>query len=313
MSVTPSSASKLPASDYVIFGGTGDLSFRKIFPAFFWRYLDGQLTDDFRLFATSRRAFNIRDFAEALRPFCEDAFASGYATEERWQAFLKIIQVVIMDVANGDGVGSLVTQIREKASIDRPTIFYLAIAPSLFGSAVQMLRNAGLASPQARLVVEKPLGNDSASSRTINEKLTAVFNESQIYRIDHYLGKETVQNLMVLRFANVIFESLWSNQHIDHVQITVAETIGVGKRADYYDRFGATRDMVQNHLLQLVCLVAMEPPTYFAADQVRDEKLRVLRALRPLSLDDLALGQYAGYREELGEASNTETYVAMRI
>jgi glucose-6-phosphate 1-dehydrogenase len=145
MSVTPSSASKLPASDYVIFGGTGDLSFRKIFPAFFWRYLDGQLTDDFRLFATSRRAFNIRDFAEALRPFCEDAFASGYATEERWQAFLKIIQIVIMDVANGDGVGSLVTQIREKASIDRPTIFYLAIAPSLFGSAVQMLKNAGLA------------------------------------------------------------------------------------------------------------------------------------------------------------------------
>tara|TARA_B100001093_G_scaffold122816_1_gene115499 strand:+ start:670 stop:2124 length:1455 start_codon:yes stop_codon:yes gene_type:complete len=313
MSVTPQSASKLPASDYVIFGGTGDLSFRKIFPAFFWRYLDGQLTDDFRLFATSRRAFNIKDFAEALRPFCEDAFAKGYATEERWQAFLNIIQIVIMDVANGNGVGSLVTQIEEKASIDRPTIFYLAIAPSLFGPAVQMLKAAGLANPQTRLVVEKPLGNDSASSRAINEKLTAVFNEHQIYRIDHYLGKETVQNLMVLRFANVIFESLWSNQHIDHVQITVAETIGVGKRADYYDRFGATRDMVQNHLLQLVCLVAMEPPTYFAADQVRDEKLRVLRALRPLLLDELALGQYAGYREELGEASNTETYVAMKL
>ena len=132
MSVTPSSTSKLPASDYVVFGGTGDLSFRKIFPAFFWRYLDGQLTDDFRLFATSRRAFSTRDFAEALRPFCEDAFAKGYATEERWQAFLNIIQIVIMDVANGDGVGRLFNQIEEKANTDRPAIFYMAIAPSLF-------------------------------------------------------------------------------------------------------------------------------------------------------------------------------------
>lgn len=313
MSVPSTSAAKLPASDYVIFGGTGDLSLRKIFPAFFWRYLDGQLTDEFRLFATSRRPYSIDTFATALRPFCEDAFTNGHATEERWQAFLQIIDIVVMDVVTGDGVDDLVAHIEEKISSDRPAIYYMAIAPSLFGTTVQTLQQAGLVTPQARLVVEKPLGNDGASSRAINDELTAVFDEHQIYRIDHYLGKETVQNLMALRFANVIFESLWNNQHIDHVQITVAETVGVGGRAAYYDKYGAIRDMVQNHLLQLVCLVAMEPPAHFNADQVRDEKLRVLRALRPLSAGELALGQYANYLEELGDSSTTETYVAMKL
>ncbi|MGB0181638.1 MAG: glucose-6-phosphate dehydrogenase [Candidatus Puniceispirillales bacterium] len=313
MSVPPCSAAKLPASDYVIFGGTGDLALRKIFPAFFLRYLDGQLTDDFRLFATSRRAFNIEKFATVLRPFCKDAFANGHATEERWQAFMNIIQIVVLDVVSGNGVDSLVTQIEKKASADRPIIYYMAIAPSLFGPTVQMLKTVGLVTPQARLVVEKPLGNDGASSRMINDELTAVFDEHQIYRIDHYLGKETVQNLMALRFANVIFESLWNNQHIDHVQITVAETVGINGRGEYYNQYGAIRDMIQNHLLQLVCLVAMEPPSHFRADQVRDEKLRVLRALRPLSPNELVLGQYDNYVEELGEASTTETYVAMKL
>ena len=175
------------------------------------------------------------------------------------------------------------------------------------------MQTAGLATAQARLVVEKPLGHDGASSRAINAELAQIFDEGQIYRIDHYLGKETVQNLMALRFANVIFETQWNNNHIDHVQISVAETVGVDGRADYYDSYGALRDMVQNHLLQLVCLVAMEPPAFFDADQVRDEKLRVLRAIRQVAPEDIVCGQYQEYESELGRPSNTETYVAMKL
>ena len=310
-SLTPTAS--LPPSDYIIIGGTGDLSLRKIFPAFFWRYLDSQLTDEYRLFATSRATLSVAEFAEKLRPFCESAFADGHATADKWESFLKIIQIVNLDLSNGDGATSLAEQIARKQSKDRPTIYYLAIAPSLFRSAVLMLKAAGLATEQARLVVEKPLGNSGESSRKINGELATVFAEHQIYRIDHYLGKETVQNLMALRFANVIFESLWDNSHVDHVQITVAETVGVGGRASYYDQYGAIRDMVQNHLLQLVCLVAMEPPAQFNANQVRDEKLRVLRALRPLEADALLLGQYEDYTDELGTSSTTETFVAMKL
>jgi len=313
MSALPLPAASLPPSDFVIIGGTGDLSLRKIFPAFFWRYLDGQLTDDYRLFATSRGDVDRAEFARRLRPFCADAFAHDPSAEAHWDRFLKIIEIINLDVASMEGADGLVARINERAAADRPTIYYLAIAPSLFGKAVAMLQQTGLAVPQARLVVEKPLGNDGASSRAINAELATVFAEDQIYRIDHYLGKETVQNLMALRFANIIFESLWNNNHIDNVQITVAETVGVGGRAAYYDQYGAIRDMVQNHLLQLVCLVAMEPPSFFNADLVRDEKLRVLRALRPLESDAVVLGQYDDYQAELGKASKTETFVAMRL
>jgi glucose-6-phosphate 1-dehydrogenase len=175
------------------------------------------------------------------------------------------------------------------------------------------LHQADLVHPQSRLIVEKPLGHDGPSAKVINDEILAVFDEEQIYRIDHYLGKETVQNLMALRFANIIFESLWSNNHIDHVQITAAETVGVGQRAEYYDKYGAVRDMLQNHLLQLLCLVAMEPPSQFNAGQVRDEKLRVLRALRPANSDDIVRGQYQGYEAELGRTSNTDTFVALKV
>lgn len=313
MSVPPLPTASLPPSDYVIIGGTGDLSLRKIFPAFFWRFLDDQVTSEYRLFATSRGELSVADFATKLRPFCADAFDQGHATSEKWEAFLSIIQIVNLDVSTGDGAAELATLIMQNGSVDRPTIYYLAIAPSLFGNAVTLLKDAGLATPQARLVVEKPLGNNGDSSRAINAELATVFAESQTYRIDHYLGKETVQNLMALRFANIIFESLWNNNHIDHVQITVAETVGVGGRAAYYDQYGAIRDMVQNHLLQLVCLVAMEPPSFFNADQVRDEKVRVLRALRPLEDEALVLGQYDDYTDELAQSSTTETFVAMRL
>ena len=299
----------LHPSDYVIIGGTGDLALRKIFPALFWRYLDGQITAQYRIVAASRRDMSVSDLAEQLRPFCEE----GISNEADWAGFLALISIIPLDVKSGSGASELATFIEKKASAERPTIFYLAIAPSLFGDATRLLKAAGLVSPQARLVVEKPLGHDGASSREINAELAEIFDETQIYRIDHYLGKETVQNLMALRFANVIFETQWNNNHIDHVQITVAETVGVGNRADYYDAYGAVRDMVQNHLLQLVCLVAMEPPSFFNADQVRDEKLRVLRAIRPVVSDDIVCGQYQEYANELGRHSNTETYVAMKL
>ncbi|MGC6452536.1 MAG: glucose-6-phosphate dehydrogenase [Candidatus Puniceispirillaceae bacterium] len=303
----------LRPSDYVIIGGTGDLALRKIFPALFWRYLDGQITPEYRIAAAARREIGAADFAAMLRPFCKDAFSGGGASEDDWNGFLDLLSVITLDVSSGDGGAALAGFISERSDAGRPTIFYLAIAPSLFGDATRLLQANGLVTPQARLVVEKPLGHDGASSRAINAELAEIFDESQIYRIDHYLGKETVQNLMALRFANVIFESLWNNNHIDHVQITVAETVGVGTRAGYYDKYGAIRDMVQNHLLQLVCLVAMEPPSFFDADQVRDEKLRVLRAVRPLAAADIQCGQYQEYTHELGESSDTETFVAMKL
>jgi glucose-6-phosphate 1-dehydrogenase len=306
-------ASVLPSSDYVIIGGTGDLALRKIFPALFWRYLDGQITADFRIVAASRHAIDKDAFAARLLPFCEACFTDGSADDASWDRFREIIDVITLDVVSGSGSTDLAAFIKLRADDARPTIFYLAIAPSLFGAATKLLRDAGLTGKQARLVVEKPLGHDGKSSRAINAELAEIFDESQIYRIDHYLGKETVQNLMALRFANVIFETQWNNNYIDHVQITVAETVGVGNRADYYDSYGAIRDMIQNHLLQLVCLVAMEPPAFFDADQVRDEKLRVLRAIRPLQTDDIMCGQYQEYASELGRNSNTETYAAMRL
>ena len=308
----PQSAT-IPDSDYVIFGGTGDLALRKIFPALFWRYLDGQITRNFRLIATSRKPLAVSEFAEKLKPFCAEALDGLKDAEPVWEEFIRLISIQIVDIASGDGAAALAEFLSDKADARRPLIYYLAVAPALFGPSCQLLKEAGLALPQSRVVVEKPLGNDYASAEKISQEIRSVFNEDQIYRIDHYLGKETVQNLMALRFANVIFESQWNNNAIDHVQITVAETVGVGQRASYYDKSGALRDMVQNHLLQLVCLVAMEPPSHFDANQVRDEKLRVLKALRPLKAEDVMRGQYQEYEGEIGERSDTETYVALKL
>ena len=318
----PKSA-EIPDSDYVVVGGTGDLALRKIFPALFWRYLAGQITTKFRLIVAARSSMSVDEFAGKLRPFCADAIADEENGEDHWTGFIALVRIVALDVVSGEGGAELAELVNRRLSPERPLIFYLAIAPTLFGAACETIAKQGLAVPQSRLVVEKPLGNDGASARAINKLLLDVFDEAQIYRIDHYLGKETVQNLMALRFANTIFESQWGNHAIDHVQITVAETVGVDGRASYYDKYGALRDMVQNHLLQLVCLVGMEPPAYFNADQVRDEKLRVLRAIQPIAADDVVRGQYeegevngaavAGYLGELGNESNTETYVALKL
>ena len=303
----------VPASDYVIIGGTGDLSLRKIFPALFLRYAAGQVTNDFRLFVVGRQEIKARDFQKKLEPHCASLMSGLDDGEGLINRFMELVKFACVDISQPMSMAGLAEALLPLESEERPIIFYLSIAPSLFSAACQRIHEVGLGLPQSRLVVEKPLGHDRASSREINDALLSVFSEDQIYRIDHYLGKETVQNLMALRFANVIFEALWNNRYIDNIQITVAETIGVGDRASYYDNYGAIRDMLQNHLLQLLCLVAMEPPARFNADQVRNEKLRVLQALRPVDAENLTLGQYQDYPHEVGVKTTTETYVALKV
>lgn len=303
----------VPASDYVIIGGTGDLSLRKIFPALFMRYAAGQVTNDFRFFVVGRQEISATEFQEKLEPHFASSMSGLDDSVGLIDRFMDLVEFVCIDISQTMSMAGLAETLLPLKSEDRPIIFYLSIAPSLFSAACQRIHEAGLALPQSRLVVEKPLGHDHASSREINDELLAVFKEDQIYRIDHYLGKETVQNLMALRFANVIFEALWNNRYIDNIQITVAETLGVGNRASYYDSYGAIRDMLQNHLLQLLCLVAMEPPARFNADQVRNEKLRVLQALRPVNAENVILGQYQEYPHEVGTTTSTETYVAAKV
>jgi len=220
----PQSAT-IPNSDYVIFGGTGDLALRKIFPALLWRYCDGQIDQHFRLVAVARNPLNREEFAEKLRPFCADVLVTQNDAETVWQGFLNLLSIQQLDIVSGQGSTELAAFLLEKAEPKRPLIFYLAVAPDLFGPSCACLQAAGLVLPQSRLVVEKPLGHDFASAEQISKEIRTVFDESQIYRIDHYLGKETVQNLMALRFANVIFEALWNNRYIDNIQITVAEPL----------------------------------------------------------------------------------------
>ncbi len=300
-------------SDFIIFGGSGDLSVRKIFPALFWRFIHSQITENFRLISCVRSIISKDEFVLKFRPYCEEAFSSGVATEDSWQKFIKLIEILELDIVSNVGGDKLYEELKSSLSETRPCVFYLAVAPKLFGASCNLLKKNNLVLPQSRVVVEKPFGHDKESALALNQEILNVFDESQIYRIDHYLGKETVQNLMALRFANVIFETQWNNRYIDHVQITAAETVGVGQRVSYYNSYGALRDMVQNHLLQLLCLVAMEPPSHFDAAQVRNEKLRVLQALRPIKQGDVQTGQYEDYIDELKQDSNTETFVAMKV
>ena len=245
--------------------------------------------------------------------------------EGEWREFARLLRYVELDAANADADWpSLASKLA--GDVEKQRVFYLALPPSLYGEVSRNIAAAGLKSPGARIVLEKPIGKDLASARAINDAVGAVFEEDAIFRIDHYLGKETVQNLIVLRFMNSLFEPVWNANAIDHVEITVAESIGSGTRASYYDTAGALRDMVQNHLLQLLCLVAMEPPLDLDADTVRDEKIKVLRALRPITGETIrqtsVRGQYgkgasngevaASYAEELGRASGTETFVALK-
>jgi glucose-6-phosphate 1-dehydrogenase len=312
--------------DLVVFGGTGDLAMRKILPGLYHRDLDGQLPAESRIVGAARtetdRDGYVAQAEKALRRFIEPERMH----EEKLASFLARLDYLPLDATRETGWLELAGKLGDAP--DRIRVFYLATAPDLFGPVCRKLGSVGVATPNARVVLEKPVGRDLASAHAINAEVGEVFQERQIFRIDHYLGKETVQNLMALRFANTLFEPLWNHAGIDNVQITVAETVGLETRAAYYDRSGALRDMVQNHILQLLCLVAMEPPAELAADAVRDEKLKVLRSLAPIVDGAVAQktvrGQYRagavngqavrGYLEELGgpNESQTETFVAIK-
>jgi glucose-6-phosphate 1-dehydrogenase len=312
--------------DYVVFGATGDLTKRKLIPALYHRFKDGQFDEKSRIIGASRSKLSNADFQQTAR----EAITKFVETEEQDQAvidrFVKILSYVSVDASKAEGGPALSKALREDPKIIRA--FYLAVAPDLFEPIAEFLAKNKLYRRDARVVIEKPLGHDLASSIEINDGVAKIFKEDQVYRIDHYLGKETVQNLLALRFANTLFEPVWNSAHIDHVQLTVAESVGAGTRG-YYDESGALRDMIQNHMLQLLCLVAMEPPASDDANALRDEKLKVLRALKPIVNGDVARmtvrGQYkgvtsettsvAGYQDELPEAnkgSRTETFVALK-
>lgn len=311
--------------DYVVFGGTGDLAERKLLPALYHRQLAGQLTDPTRIIGASRAEMD----DEAYRDFARAALNEHLKPEEidagAVDQFVARLHYVSVDARADRGWSELKALLGD--GTDRVRAFYLAVGPGLFGDISERIRANGLVTEQTRIVVEKPIGRGLDSARVLNRTIGEVFDEEQIFRIDHYLGKETVQNLMALRFANALYEPLWNSAHIDHVQITVAESVGLEGRAGYYDKAGALRDMVQNHLVQLLCLVAMEPPASMDAEAVRDEKLKVLRSLKPITetnADAVTVrGQYKagasaggavkGYLEELeGGVSDTETFVAIR-
>ncbi|MHB0953802.1 MAG: glucose-6-phosphate dehydrogenase [Allorhizobium sp.] len=310
--------------DYVVFGGTGDLAERKLLPALYHRQLAGQLTEPTRIIGASRTPMSDDEF----RRFAENALRKhlrqdDYENDEVAKFCARLFYVSV-DAKSDQGWDTLKSLL--DAGRDVVRAFYLAVSPSIFGDIADRIRDFDLITTSTRIVVEKPIGRDLASAQALNDTIGKVFKEEQIFRIDHYLGKETVQNLMALRFANALYEPLWNSAHIDHVQITVAESVGLEGRVSYYDKAGALRDMVQNHILQLLCLVAMEAPNSMDAEAVRDEKLKVLRSLTPINPANVervtVRGQYKpgassggpvkGYTDELGDVSDTETFVAIK-
>jgi glucose-6-phosphate 1-dehydrogenase len=312
--------SPVPDFDLVLFGATGDLAGRKLFPALLQRYVEGVLPESSVIYAVGRTALDDDSFRTQLATI----LAKTSVSKEELARFLSKVLYFNVDFDAPDSIASLAGALKTSS---RTRAFYLSIAPAYYARACEMLAQSGLAIAGSRIVVEKPIGHDLASATAIMDAVGKVFSEKQTYRIDHYLGKETVQNLLVLRFANTLFGKLWSNADIDHVQITVAEEVGLEARAGYYENAGALRDMVQNHLLQLLCLVAMEPPNTLDSDAIRDEKVRVLRALRPITgadvLTNTVRGLYRsgsvkgapvkGYEEELGRDSKVETFVALKV
>ncbi|SPJ29857.1 glucose-6-phosphate dehydrogenase [Falsiruegeria mediterranea] len=305
--------------DLIIFGGTGDLARRKILPALFRRYCAGQIPQEARIIGAARRTQD----ADAYRAFVADAIKEfttpRHCEDGTLDGFLSCLDYVAVDALGAAGWQEL----SAKITGDRVRAYYFSVGPRLFGPLAKRTKAHGMVNDQTRIVVEKPFGHDLDSAKALNATLADHFHESQIYRIDHYLGKETVQNLMAVRFGNMLFEPLWNSQYVDHIQITVAESVGVGGRGEYYDRAGAMRDMMQNHLMQLLCLIAMEPPAKFDPDAVRDEKLKVIRALDPVEPHHIVRGQYLArdgeaeehpsYREAVGNPrSTTESYIALR-
>ena len=309
--------------DFIIFGGTGDLAERKLLPALYYRQRGGQFSEPTRIIGASRSKLSDEDFRSFAEKAIQEHVKASDLDKAELKTFLERLSYVPVDAMSGEGFAKLKKTL---GASDTIRAFYLAVAPSLFGEISHKLRDHGLITPNSRIVVEKPIGRDVESAKALNDQIGTDFGEHQIFRIDHYLGKETVQNLMALRFGNMLYEPLWNSAHIDHVQITVAETVGLEDRVTYYDKAGALRDMVQNHILQLLCLVAMEAPSSMEANAVRDEKLKVLRSLQRINGAEApkstVRGQYRagasaggavrGYLEELGTESNTETFVAIK-
>lgn len=310
-------------SDIVIFGGLGDLSIRKILPAIYYRLQANQLSNECKVILISRKELNKKEFEDLLRSKLEDGIKE--ASVKDLDQLISICQYYRADINQNGCLTNLKPLLRSKDNLVR--LFYFSVSSSLFGSITKNLKEAELITSKSRVVLEKPLGHNAESSKKINNEIADFFSESQIFRIDHYLGKETVQNLMVLRFANNLYENAWNAQNIDNIQITVSENLGVGTRGGFYDKYGALLDMVQNHLLQLMCLVAIEPPNILDANTVRDEKLKVLKSLRPIDVNlcktHTVKGQYTrgkldgkevkSYLEDIEKfSSDTETFVAIR-
>jgi glucose-6-phosphate 1-dehydrogenase len=318
-------------TQFVLFGASGDLSRRLVVPALFNLHLDGQLPQSFTLWGLGQKEWQAADLAAHLRQGVAEHSRRGPPPDDAWRAFAANIRYVRADLTDDASFVHLKETLDAEGSDATERVFYLAVPPSLFRQVARGLGKAGLNEARAtsRVVVEKPLGHDLDSFRAINKTLADVFLEPQIFRIDHFLGKETVQNILAMRFANPIFEPIWNRRYIDHVAITVAETLGVEHRARYYEHAGALRDMVQNHLMQILCLIAMEPPTSYDADDIRGKKMDVLHALRPIDRDNVheyaARGQYGGgwinsvknvaYREEadIDAHSNVETFAAVKL
>ena len=308
----------------LLFGATGDLAQRMLLPSLFGLDGDGLLPAGLRIVGTARSALDDAGYRAAAATALETFVPAERRPAAAVERFLARLHYVAVDASHPEQFGALADVVGRDAS---DLSIFLSTAPSLFGPTIAGLSGAGLAHDGVRLALEKPLGHDLASSRAINDAVAAAFPEARTFRIDHYLGKETVQNLIALRFGNALFEPLWNTQGIDHVQITVSETVGLEGRGDYYDGMGALRDMVQNHMLQLVALVAMEPPARFDATSVRDEKVKVLRSLRPIDATNVeacsVIGQYGegasggqpvpAYATELGHGSTTETFVAIKL
>ena len=314
---------RLKDADIVIFGGLGDLSIRKILPALYHRLQAGQINKNSKVYVISRSEKSQSEFNTLLKEKLPHSL-SGQKSKDI-DLIIDMCFYVQVDLTQDSALSELKGYLRDDKDIVR--VFYFSTPSSIFGSITKNLSAHNLINDQSRVVLEKPLGYDSVSSKIINNQISEFFTESQIFRIDHYLGKETVQNLMVLRFANDLYENAWNSQNIENVQITVAEELGVGSRGDYYDKYGALLDMVQNHLLQLLCLVAMEPPCVLEADNVRDEKLKVLKSLRlfdkKMVQNQTVKGQYTrgniqgesvlSYLEDINQfSSDTDTFVAIR-
>jgi glucose-6-phosphate 1-dehydrogenase len=309
------------STSIIIFGASGDLAHRKLIPALFNLFRKKRVPENFQIIGYATRPWDDQQYRSEMEGAATEFCAFDYSYDE-WLDFSEHLHYISGNFTSQEDFKRLVDKLEQLENGPSDRLFYLATAPRFFLPIVETLDKFDLVSENEntrRVVVEKPIGTDLASAQTLNKGLSRVLAEKQIFRIDHYLGKESVQNLLVFRFANAIFEPIWNRNYIDHVQITVAEDIGIGHRAGYYDTVGVLRDMFQNHLLQLVSLVAMEPPANFGADAIRDEKIKVLRSIRPITADEVATetvrGQYRGYCESPGVAdrSQTETFAALRL